>query len=470
MKKIITLSLITTSLVLANSINFKEANSYAKRVAPTQADTILSYHSSIENAKKSVVNIAVKKTLKNNETLNQMFDNPFFKEFFGKNFKIPQSKREASSLGSGVIISSNGYIITNNHVVEGADKITVTLLDNKQEFSAKVIGLDPDSDLAVIKIDAKNLHQISFANSKNLLEGDMVFAIGNPFGVGGSVTQGIISALNKSGIGLNHYENFIQTDASINPGNSGGALVDSRGALVGINSAILSRSGGNNGIGFAIPSNMVQTVASALIKNGKIERGYMGVSIGDLNADMKEVYTHKKGALILGVEMGKPAQISGLKRGDLIFKIDNKPIYSANELKNLIGSKAPGKEIYIAYERDNKNFTTSLKLDKLASNNQQGISKNTTNFLKGASLATINNNIRETYGIPKSIQGVIVLDVKSGSNVEKYGLKQGDIIVQIEQTKIKNIQEINTVFKNTKRKKIRLWVNRGGYIMPLLVR
>lgn len=471
MKKIIFLSTLTASLLLAGSIDFKEANPNPQRVSPTQSGTILSYHSSIENAKNSVVNISTTKSIKRNQQLEQMFNNPFFKDFFGQNFKTPKRKQKATSLGSGVIISKDGYIITNNHVVEDADEIFVTLLETEKEYKAKVVGLDPDSDLAVIKIEAKNLHVIPFANSKNILEGDVVFAIGNPFGVGGSVTRGIVSALNKSGIGLNNYENFIQTDASINPGNSGGALVDSRGALVGINSAILSRSGGNNGIGFAIPSNMVKTVAKSLIETGKIDRGYMGVSIGNLSRDMKEIYTNKQGALVMSVEEGEPAQKAGLKRGDLIIKIDNTPIEDANQLKNKIGSIPPKQRIEVTYERDNKIKTTSLELDKLVSKKgSHSHGENSSKYLKGLSLSTLNDKIRQTYKLSKDIKGVIVLDVKNDSNAQKAGFSQGDIIVQVEQKSISNLSDLNKAFKQTKRKKIRVWVNRNGYVMPILVK
>lgn len=471
MKKTFLISALAASFLMAGSINFSEANPNPQRVSPSKQDSILSFHSSIENAKKSVVNISSTKTLKRNKELEQMFDNPLFKEFFGRNFKIPKNRQKASSLGSGVIISKDGYIITNNHVVEGADEILVTLLDTKKEYKAKVIGLDPDSDLAVIKIEEKNLHNIPFANSKNLLEGDVVFAIGNPFGVGGSVTQGIVSALNKSGIGLNNYENFIQTDASINPGNSGGALVDSRGALVGINSAILSRSGGNNGIGFAIPSNMVKNIAKSLIENGHMDRGYMGVTISSLNKDMKEIYTNKKGALITSVAKDKPAFEAGLKRGDLIVKIDNKNIEGPNELKNLIASYKPKSKITVTYERDNNIKTTSLKLAALTSKQANGVSsKLSSDHLKGLNLSNIDNNVRKKYNLSKDIHGVLVLEVKPNSNGEKFGFKQGDIIVQVEQNIIKNLNQLNKAFKQTKRKKIRVWINRGGYVTPLLVK
>ena len=260
MKKTILLSLALAGSLFAANIDISEAPARFDRVNPEfDKNVVLSYNSSISEAKKSVVNIATKTKRKiENNPMADMFNDPFFKHFF--DFGFPQ-ERESSSLGSGVIISEDGQIVTNNHVVENADEIVVTLLDNDKEYTAKIIGTDSKTDLAIIKIEEKRLSAIKFADSSKSVEGDIVFAIGNPFGVGGTITQGIISALNKNNIGLNQYENFIQTDASINPGNSGGALVDSRGALIGINSAILSRSGGNNGVGFAIPSNMVKDIA-----------------------------------------------------------------------------------------------------------------------------------------------------------------------------------------------------------------
>lgn len=470
MKKIFLVSAITASLLLASSIDFKEADKDPRRVAPSSNSVVLTYHNSIKDAKNSVVNISTTKVVKQSQELEQMFNHPLFKEFFGRSFKMPERKRKASSLGSGVIISENGYIITNNHVVADADEILVTMPQNDKEYKAKVVGLDPQTDLAVIKIDEDDLKAISFANSSNAQEGDMVFAIGNPFGVGISVTQGIISALNKSGIGLNQYENFIQTDASINPGNSGGALVDSRGALVGINTAILSRSGGNNGIGFAIPSNMVKKIAKTLVEDGKIDRGYMGVSIGNLTKDMKEVYTNKHGALILGIQEGEPAQKAGLRRGDLIIKIDDKKIEDANELKNIIGSKLPGQKIEVTYERDNKIKTTTMKLDRMSTKDSSGIASSTNDFLKGLKLATLNDEMRYNYQIPRDVNGVMILEVEEDSKADKTGFKKGDIIVQVEQTLVKNIDELNSAFKKTSRKKIRVWINRGNYITPVLVK
>lgn len=240
MKNILIALLLSSSMLVSANIDIKEAKDNPQRESATNKNILLSYHDSIKKAKNSVVNISTTTKIRQSGYGNPLLNDPFFREFFGnRGFGQSPQQRKASSLGSGVIISKDGYIITNNHVVKDADEILVTTLDDSKEYEAKVIGLDPKTDLAIIKIAAKNLQAIKFANSNNILEGDIVFAIGNPFGVGGSITQGIVSALNKSGIGLNQYEDFIQTDASINPGNSGGALVDSRGALVGINTAIL---------------------------------------------------------------------------------------------------------------------------------------------------------------------------------------------------------------------------------------
>ncbi|MCK9256580.1 MAG: Do family serine endopeptidase [Sulfurospirillaceae bacterium] len=468
MKRLFLILFLGVVFVYGSTVEFEKAKESPKRIAPSSNDTILSFHSSIKDAKNSVVNISTTKTIKQRDAFYDMFEHPFFRDFFGRGFQVPEHQRKSSSLGSGVIISKDGYIVTNNHVVEESDEIIVSLIDNSKEFKAKVVGLDPKTDLAVIKIDAKDLQAIVFADSSYLLEGDVVFAIGNPFGVGGSVTKGIVSALNKSGMGLNQYENFIQTDASINPGNSGGALVDSRGALVGINSAILSRSGGNNGIGFAIPSNMVETIAKTLIEDGRVDRGYMGVSIGDLTSDLKEVYTNKEGALVLGTEENGPAAKAGIVRGDLIIKIDDIHIKNANELKNTVGSLLPGKKIVLTYERDNKIKTSKVTLDKMDGETNENSSGN--RFIKGLFLDSLNDDLRYKYRIPQKIEGVLVTEVENDSEAEKFGFKPGDVILQVEQTVVATLEEFNKAFENIKKEKIRVWVNRGGYISPILIK
>jgi serine protease Do len=284
-----------------------------------------------------------------------MLNDPILRKFFGEDFdNLFNENRIQRSLGSGVIVSKDGYIVTNNHVIDNADEIIVTLSGEKIEYPAKVIGKDADSDLAVIKIDAKNLNPITFAYSSDLRIGDVIFAIGNPFGIGESISQGIISALNKNRVGINRYENFIQTDASINPGNSGGALVDSRGALIGLNSAILSRSGGNDGIGFAIPVDMVKSVVTKLIEDGKVTRGYLGVIIDDLSPELQKVYTKQEGALVLDVEKDTPADKYGLKRGDLIYKINDAFIKDRVDLQNVVGAFKPKQKIVLEVERNKR--------------------------------------------------------------------------------------------------------------------
>ena len=472
MKKILLSSALIASLALAGSINFNEAPSKFDRVNPAfNGDVVLSFNSSLSEANKSVVNISTTKTLKSAQhPMSELFDDPFFKQFFGFDFDMPQRERKASSLGSGVIISNDGYIVTNHHVVENADEVLVTLLDNDKEYKAKIIGLDSKTDLAIIKIEEKNLSAIKFANSNDVMEGDIVFAIGNPFGVGGTITQGIISALNKNNIGLNQYENFIQTDASINPGNSGGALVDSRGALIGINSAILSRSGGNNGIGFAIPSSMVKDVATKLINDGKIERGYIGVMIGDLTKDQKEIYKNTEGALIVSVEKDLPADKAGIKRGDLITKIDGKTIKNSNELKNLIGSMPPNKVVEVEFERDKTMKTTKIKLDSMAGDEKSASSAGGSNSIEGLKLSNLNEELRQKYRLDSDFTGILVTDVKEDSKADEFGFKVGDVIIQVGQKDVKNIEDFNKLVKDYKGQKTLVWVMRNRIPQGLVIK
>lgn len=469
MKKMIFISTLTTLSLFASNINIANMEDNPERQTPPKGNIILSYHSAIANVKKSVVNISTTKKIAANPQYDQMLNNPLLKEFFGN--QLPQlspQQRKASSLGSGVIISSDGYIVTNNHVVEDADTILVTMLDDSKEYEAKIVGTDPKTDLAVVKIEAKDLNQAQFGDSEDLLEGDIVFAIGNPFGVGGSVTQGIVSALNKHGIGLNQYENFIQTDASINPGNSGGALVDSRGALIGINSAILSRSGGNNGIGFAIPSNMVQRIAKNLIENGKIERGYIGVSISDLTKDLKEIYSSEVGALVLNVEADSPAFKAGIKRGDLIIRVDDEKVSNANDLMNIVGNKTPGKVVKVKFERNNKMNNVSITLANMDKNSQ--LSTKEMDYIDGLSVENLDENLRYKYQTPNNIRGVVITAVKPQSKAQELGFMPADVIVQIDQTLISDIKTMVQALKNNKNKKV-IYVYRNGFVKrPFVVK
>ncbi|ELI5899844.1 serine protease HtrA [Campylobacter jejuni] len=472
MKKIF-LSLSLASALFAASINFNESTATANRVNPAAGNAVLSYHDSIKDAKKSVVNISTSKTItraNRPSPLDDFFNDPYFKQFF--DFDFPQRKGKndkevVSSLGSGVIISKDGYIVTNNHVVDDADTITVNLPGSDIEYKAKLIGKDPKTDLAVIKIEANNLSAITFTNSDDLMEGDVVFALGNPFGVGFSVTSGIISALNKDNIGLNQYENFIQTDASINPGNSGGALVDSRGYLVGINSAILSRGGGNNGIGFAIPSNMVKDIAKKLIEKGKIDRGFLGVTILALQGDTKKAYKNQEGALIADVQKGSSADEAGLKRGDLVTKVNDKVIKSPIDLKNYIGTLEIGQKISLSYERDGENKQASFIL-KGEKENPKGVQSD---LIDGLSLRNLDPRLKDRLQIPKDVNGVLVDSVKEKSKGKNSGFQEGDIIIGVGQSEIKNLKDLEQALKQVNKKEFtKVWVYRNGFATLLVLK
>jgi len=348
---------LITLISFSNANIFFNAPNIKKRVTPNSKSEILSFYDRLKDVKKAVVNIATTKKIPVAITMEEYM----LKKFYGI---TPQQKIKKSTyaLGSGVIVNPNGYIITNHHVIAGADEIFVTLEDSQKTYQAQVIGSDEQTDIAVIKIKGKRFPYARFANSKNLKVGDIVFAIGNPFGLGESISMGIISALNKTQIGINKYENFIQTDASINPGNSGGALVDSTGALVGINSAIFSKSGGNNGIAFTIPSNMVKKIAKKLIKYGYIQRGMLGITISDLRGEYKKFYKHKNGVIVLDLIKNYPAYQAGLKRGDLIIKINGEDIKNTIDYQNKVGLYQVGDKLILTFERDGQLYQTEVVL------------------------------------------------------------------------------------------------------------
>ncbi|MDQ1264655.1 MAG: serine protease Do [Campylobacterota bacterium] len=462
MKKLLLFSLVSLSLLYAkDSVEFKYAPKNTERTHPTSQNYILSYNNVLENVRNSIVNISIKKEINGNAlSANPFFNDPFFREFFKGYGDIPQ-ERIQQSLGSGVIVSSDGYIVTNNHVVEGANQIIVNLAGDKKEYEAKLIGKDEKSDLAVIKIEAKNLNAVTFYNSDNVKVGDVVFALGNPFGVGETITQGIVSATGRSGVGIVEYEDFIQTDASINPGNSGGALINSAGHLIGINSAIISKSGGNVGIGFAIPSNMVTSIATSLIETGKYTRAYMGVNISDVTKDMSNFYNDKYGALITGVEDNSPAAKAGLKRGDLIIEVNGKKIESASELKNTIGSYTPSKIVNIKYLRNKKIESVNVTL---ASFDSSKINSDKVEY-KGMEVVSLTNTNKQQLNT--KISGVIVEKIDQKSEAFNAGIRENDIIIQIENSEITSIEEFKkaTVIKEKKR----FFIYRKGSIYAVVL-
>jgi serine protease DegQ len=318
-----------------------------------------SFAEAARHAVPAVVNIFTKKQVRG--TRNPLMDDPVFRHFFGERFD--PRPQQVSNLGSGVIVSANGYILTNHHVVDGADEIQVALSDSRT-LPAKVVGSDPETDLAVLKINATKLPAITFAQPDSLRVGDWVLAVGNPFGVGQTVTLGIVSALGRSHLGINTFENFIQTDAAINPGNSGGALVDAAGNLVGVNSAIYSRTGGSQGIGFAIPVSLAKQVMEQIISEGSVTRGWVGIEVQDLTPELMDSFDLKtgEGALIAGVLKGGPADRAGVKPGDVLTAVNGKVVADSSSLLNLIAVLKPGETARLAIARKNLNLEFSVKV------------------------------------------------------------------------------------------------------------
>jgi len=468
MHKSFLLSALLSASLMAGNITFENAPSNPEHRLPNGKNEILSFHEILKDSMNAVVNISTKTIVQNNQAYNRLFNDPFFKHFFGERGMQRQepSKRE-NSLGSGVIVSKDGYIVTNNHVIAEADEISVVVNGSDKEYQAKIIGKDQDSDLAVIKIEAKNLQAIQLSDANEVKLGDVVFAIGNPFGVGQTVTQGIVSALNKSHVGINKYENFIQTDASINPGNSGGALIDSRGALIGINSAILSQTGGNHGIGFSIPVDMVKNIVTKLIKDGKVSRGFMGVNISAITSNLEKLYTHTQGAIITDIQANSPAQQAELQRGDLIYAVNGKKIKDPSNLQRIISSFSPNESIELSIERDKTTLTKKLTLISL-----DGGSSITGKLTKveGFRLAELTPQLRHARQLGQNVTGAYIEGVLEQSQSDFSGFEAGDVIIQIESKRINTVQDAVKAFESYQGQTKRVYVNRGGFIILLVTK
>ena len=330
--------------------------------APTPTGSAAnSYADAVQRAMPSVVNIFSSKEVRTQR--HPLLNDPIFRRFFGD--QLPDEAQRASSLGSGVIVSSGGYVLTNHHVVEAADEIEVALADGKK-LLAKVVGNDPETDLAVLRVNAEDLPAISFGSSETLRVGDVVLAIGNPFGVGQTVTSGIVSALGRTGLGINTFENFIQTDAAINPGNSGGALIDASGNLIGINTAIFSRSGGSMGIGFAIPVSTAKMVLDQIVKSGSVTRGWIGVEVQEITPPVAESFNlgGTRGALIAGVLPGGPADKAGVKLGDVLVEVQGKPVADPATMLNLIAALEPGQPAKVRLKRKGQDVDATLTVGR----------------------------------------------------------------------------------------------------------
>ncbi|MHB8535282.1 MAG: DegQ family serine endoprotease [Sulfuricaulis sp.] len=415
----------------------------------------------LEHIVPGVVNISTRTRIRAAE--NPLLQDPFFRQFFG-NIPNQPREREAQSLGSGVIVDAKrGYILTNNHVVAKADEISVTLRDGRT-FKAKLVGTDPASDIAVIHIKADDLTAVPLGDSGKLRVGDFVVAIGNPFGLGQTVTSGIVSALGRTGLGIEGYEDFIQTDASINPGNSGGALVNLHGELVGINTAIVGPNGGNVGIGFAIPVNMARQVMSQLIKFGEVRRGQLGVYIQDLTPQLAKALGVKQdhGAVVTQVAHDSPAAKAGLKTGDVIVKIDGSPVHNASDLRNTVGLMQIGQTVTLDILRDGNPQQITARIAKAK---ETKIAAGEINKrLKGAELGNIAPD-NPQYG---SVHGVLVLNVEQDSPAWEAGLRKGDVIRSVNRQPVRSVAEMDAAVRKSK-DGLLLNIQRGSGALFLLL-
>jgi serine protease Do len=405
-------------------------------------------------------------------------------EFFGSPFgpfgpgqpgpgQDPRDFHRGGGMGSGVLISPDGYIITNNHVVDGAAELTVTLPD-KREFKGKIVGTDPKTDLAVVKIDGQNLPHVVWGDSSKLQVGEYLLAIGNPFGLNSTVTLGIVSALGRGRMGITQYEDFIQTDAAINPGNSGGALINTAGELVGINTAIISQTGGYQGVGFAVPASMAKPVFDSLKLNGKVVRGFLGIGIQDMTPDLARSFDLKeaKGALVSNVAEDSPADKAGVRQGDVIVAFESAPIDDAAALQRAVTRTPVGTKVTLKVIRNGaeKELTTTVgeqsELREVAR-----AERSLENALTGVDVQTVNQQTGRELGLRGKVEGVVVVDVESDSQADRAGLAQGDVIREINRHPVKSVKEYEKIVSGLKKEQdALLLIDRRGSSLFLTVK
>lgn len=408
----------------------------------------------LEKTTPAVVNISTRGSVASRNNL--LFDDPFFRQFFD----LPQrsQRRSTQSLGSGVIVEADqGLVVTNHHVIEDAEVILVTLSDGR-EFEAALIGQDPEADIAVVQITADNLTSLSWADSDALRVGDFVVAIGNPFGLGQTVTSGIVSALGRSGLGIEEIEDFIQTDASINPGNSGGALVNLRGELIGINTAIVAPGGGNVGIGFAIPSNMARGLMKQLVEGGEVRRGKLGISLQELDEDLQQVFGVKRGVVVSGVEPDSPADEAGLLRGDVITQVGERLVSSVNDVRNTIGLLQVGDEVAVQFYRDRSLYQTDIM-----------VAESEPTQVRGAALAAhLEGAVFENAVSRRGRRYVVISQVRRRSPIAQYGLAEGDIVLGANRIPVSTVEELIDAV-DTRAGSSLLEIQRGNFSQSVLI-
>jgi serine protease Do len=477
---------LVAGLALSSRLDWMPRAVGAEAAPPTSARPVIGPSANfvpvVKAVTPAVVNISTTRVVRApGNQLAPFMDDPFFRQFFGdeffRRFQIPRERRE-NSLGSGVIVSDDGYIVTNNHVIAKADEIKV-LLNDGREFTGKIVGTDPKTDIAVIKIDAKNLPVVPWGNSDELEVGEYVLAIGNPFGLNSTVTMGIVSATGRANVGIADYEDFIQTDAAINPGNSGGALVNARGELVGINTAIFSRSGGYMGIGFAVPANMARAVMRSLIETGKVTRGWLGVSIQEITPDLARQFglEEARGALVSQVLPGTPAAEAGLQAGDVIVAFDGRAIEGPVMLRNVVAQTKVGRTVKVEVVRDKRRRTFEVTISEqpkdMGGPGEEGPDGEgePSSVLRGLELRDLTPEIAAQLGLPAGTAGVVVTEVEPDSPAGAAGVQPGDVILEINRTRVRSLADVRRMARELERDEpLLLLLNRRGSQLFLAVR
>lgn len=468
--------------ILYHFIQPREPAPPLRSVQPEDSDSVLmkdkAFSEIVSAVSPAVVNLSTVKVRKRSTAYSDEPFMEFFNDFFSPfNDFDPQKKYREQNLGSGLVVSENGYIITNNHVVSGADKINVTLYD-KRVFKGKVIGSDPKTDIAVVKIDSKDLRTIPWGDSDALHVGEVVLAVGNPFGLNHTVTMGIVSAIGRADVGIADYEDFIQTDAAINPGNSGGPLVDSRGNLIGINTAIFSKSGGYQGIGFAVPGNMARLVMEQLIKDGRVIRGWLGVTVQELTTELAKRFGHEgaKGALVGEVLQKSPAFKSGIKRGDIILEFGGKAVSGPSALKNMAATSKPGMKVPVKLLRKGKRLRIIVTVGELPSELDKPVPGRAEtahgDVYSGLSVIPLTGDIARQLNLKGDVQGVVVASVQEDSPAHDAGLKRGDVILEVNGRSVRSLGDFQDIVSKTRLDDtVLMYVNRGGrkYYLTVVV-
>jgi serine protease Do len=481
---------IFASLVLASTLSgvgyatatrLEESHGLALRLAdPHEGPSQSGFAPVVKKVLPAVVNVSSSKVEKIPSQFEEMPDDSPFGQFFGDQFRqrfngqrqAPERREEG--IGSGIIMTPDGYILTNNHVVDGSSNVRVTLSD-KREFKAKVVGTDPKGDIAVLKIDATNLPSITVGDSSNVQVGDYALAIGDPFGVGQTVTMGIVSATGRSHLGIEEYEDFIQTDAPINPGNSGGALVNDRGELIGINTAIIAHgSEGNQGIGFAIPVNMARGVMQQIVEHGKVTRAYLGILPQDITPEIAKAFGEKEphGALVAEVSPNSPAQKGGLERGDIIEEVNGRSVTDSNALRMTISTMTPDSAAKLKVFRNSSEREIAVTLGDMPSEKASAGPEITSNgspstVLAGVSVETLTSDIANGLGISTKTKGVVVTNVDAESDAAQAGLRRGDVIEEVNRQPVATTAQFEHALRDSSNEKHLLLIDRNGNTMYL---